>query len=179
MLTNKTLARINNRPRKIDRLPLLAVGGGTLALMALAALAYALGILPLLPHPRRPGRGRLARPPALREAEGQDDRLPLLQGQAGRRDRLPLLGGERSPGGPGLLGGDLEPARFLETAESGRGRPHPRARSGEGRAAPHAGHQGRRADLGDRGRRRDPLFLPGRDTLSTRTTATSQSRTTR
>ena len=31
MLTNRTLARINNRPREVDRLPLLAVGGGMLA----------------------------------------------------------------------------------------------------------------------------------------------------
>src|SRR5829696_7535284 len=43
MLTNRTLARINNRPRKISRLPLLAVGGGTLVL---AALLYASEILP-------------------------------------------------------------------------------------------------------------------------------------
>jgi DnaJ domain len=46
MLTNRTLARINGRPRMVNRLPLVAVGGGTLALTALAALAYALGILP-------------------------------------------------------------------------------------------------------------------------------------
>src|SRR5919107_4668957 len=43
MLTNRTLARINNRPRKISRLPLLAVVGGTLIL---AALLYASEILP-------------------------------------------------------------------------------------------------------------------------------------
>ncbi len=43
MLTNRTLARINNRLRKVSRLPLLAVGGGTLIL---AALLYAFGILP-------------------------------------------------------------------------------------------------------------------------------------
>src|SRR5215211_1977754 len=43
MLTNRTLARINNRPRKISRLPLLAVVGGTLVL---AALLYASEILP-------------------------------------------------------------------------------------------------------------------------------------
>src|SRR5215211_2792071 len=43
MLTNRTLARINNRPRKISRLPLLAVGGGTLIL---AALLYTSEILP-------------------------------------------------------------------------------------------------------------------------------------
>src|SRR5215211_6616743 len=43
MLTNRTLARINNRPRKVNRLPLLAVGGGTLVL---AALLYASEILP-------------------------------------------------------------------------------------------------------------------------------------
>src|SRR5215208_2477575 len=43
MLTNRTLARINNRPRKVSRLPLLAVGGGTLVL---AALLYASEILP-------------------------------------------------------------------------------------------------------------------------------------
>ena len=35
MLTNRTLARINNRPRKISRLPLLALVGGTLILVAL------------------------------------------------------------------------------------------------------------------------------------------------
>ncbi len=43
MLTNRTLARINNRPRKVGRLPLLAVGGGTLVL---AALFYAFEVLP-------------------------------------------------------------------------------------------------------------------------------------
>src|SRR5215203_2906941 len=43
MLTNRTLARINNRPREISRLPLLAVGGGTLLL---AALLYASEIFP-------------------------------------------------------------------------------------------------------------------------------------
>ena len=43
MLTNRTLARINNRPREVGRLPLLAVGGGTLVL---AALLYVFGILP-------------------------------------------------------------------------------------------------------------------------------------
>jgi hypothetical protein len=46
MLTNRTLTRISDRPRKVNRLPLLAVGGGTLVLVTLAALAYALGILP-------------------------------------------------------------------------------------------------------------------------------------
>src|ERR687889_35723 len=43
MLTNRTLTRINNRSRKVNRLPLLAVGGGTLIL---AALLYASEILP-------------------------------------------------------------------------------------------------------------------------------------
>ena len=43
MLTNRTLARINNRPRKVSRLPLLAVGGGTLVL---AALLYVFEVLP-------------------------------------------------------------------------------------------------------------------------------------
>ena len=42
MLTNRTLARINNRPREVDRLPLLAAGGGVLVL---GALLYAFGIL--------------------------------------------------------------------------------------------------------------------------------------
>ena len=45
MLTNRTLARINNRPRRVPRLPLLAAGGGTLVL---AALLYAFGVLPPL-----------------------------------------------------------------------------------------------------------------------------------
>ena len=45
MLTNRTLARINNRPRKVNRLPLLAVGGGTLIL---AALLYVFEVLPSL-----------------------------------------------------------------------------------------------------------------------------------
>jgi len=44
MLTNRTLARINNRPRKVGRLPLLAVGGGTLIL---AALLYVFEVLPM------------------------------------------------------------------------------------------------------------------------------------
>jgi hypothetical protein len=45
MLTNRTLARINNRPREVGRLPLLAAGGGGLVL---AGLLYAFGILPPL-----------------------------------------------------------------------------------------------------------------------------------
>src|SRR5215218_5741477 len=43
MLTNRTLAKINNRPRKVGRLPLLAVGGGALVL---AALLYVFEVLP-------------------------------------------------------------------------------------------------------------------------------------
>src|SRR5215217_5156540 len=43
MLTNRTLARVNNRPKRISRLPLLAVVGGPLIL---AALLYASEILP-------------------------------------------------------------------------------------------------------------------------------------
>jgi DnaJ domain len=43
MLTNRTLARINNRPRKVNRLSLLAVSGGTLIL---AALLYVFEVLP-------------------------------------------------------------------------------------------------------------------------------------
>src|SRR5215204_2361137 len=43
MLTNRTLQHINNRPRKVSRLPLLAGSGGTLVL---AALLYVLKILP-------------------------------------------------------------------------------------------------------------------------------------
>src|SRR5215216_5827152 len=43
MLTNRTLARINNRPRGVSRLPLLAVGAGSLVL---AALLYGFAILP-------------------------------------------------------------------------------------------------------------------------------------
>jgi hypothetical protein len=43
MLTNRTLARINNRPRKVSLLPLLAVGGGTLIL---ATLLYVFEVLP-------------------------------------------------------------------------------------------------------------------------------------
>src|SRR5215212_5184573 len=45
MLTNRTLARINNRPKEVGRLPLLAVGGGTLIL---AALLYVFEVLPPL-----------------------------------------------------------------------------------------------------------------------------------
>ena len=45
MLTNRTLARINDRPRATSRLPLLVVGGGVLVL---AALLYAFGLLPPL-----------------------------------------------------------------------------------------------------------------------------------
>src|SRR5918993_3600181 len=43
MLTNRSLARINTRPRKGNRLPLLVVGGGTLVL---AALLYIFEVLP-------------------------------------------------------------------------------------------------------------------------------------
>jgi hypothetical protein len=46
MLTNRTLARINERPREVARLPFLAVGGGTLALTILAAMMNAFGMLP-------------------------------------------------------------------------------------------------------------------------------------
>jgi hypothetical protein len=46
MLTNKTLARINSRPRKVDRRPLLVVGAGTLTISVLAAMAYVFGMLP-------------------------------------------------------------------------------------------------------------------------------------
>src|SRR5688500_1829944 len=45
MLTNRTLARINDRPREVGRLPLLVAGGGALVL---GALLYAFGILPPL-----------------------------------------------------------------------------------------------------------------------------------
>jgi hypothetical protein len=45
MLTNRTLTRINNRPRTINRLPLLALSGGTLIL---AALLYVSEVLPFL-----------------------------------------------------------------------------------------------------------------------------------
>src|SRR5829696_8496568 len=43
MLTNRTLARINNRPREVGRLPLLLMGGGVLVL---GALLYVFEILP-------------------------------------------------------------------------------------------------------------------------------------
>jgi hypothetical protein len=43
MLTNRMLARINKRPRKVGRVPILAVGGGTLIL---AALMYVFEVLP-------------------------------------------------------------------------------------------------------------------------------------
>jgi hypothetical protein len=43
MLTGRTIARINNRPRKVNRLPLLAVGGGA---AVLSALLYVLEVLP-------------------------------------------------------------------------------------------------------------------------------------
>jgi DnaJ-domain-containing protein 1 len=45
MLTNRTLARINNRPREVARLPLLVAGGGVLVL---GALLFAFAILPPL-----------------------------------------------------------------------------------------------------------------------------------
>jgi hypothetical protein len=45
MLTNKTLARINNRPSEVRRLPLLIAGGGVLVL---GALLYVFAILPPL-----------------------------------------------------------------------------------------------------------------------------------
>lgn len=43
MLTNRTLARINKRPREVNGLPLLAVGGG---ILLLSALLYASDVLP-------------------------------------------------------------------------------------------------------------------------------------
>ncbi len=45
MLTGSKLRRINNRPRSVNRTPLLAIGGGS---MALAALLYAPMALPTL-----------------------------------------------------------------------------------------------------------------------------------
>src|SRR5215203_2890845 len=48
MLNNRTLARINNRPRKVNRLSLLAVAGGTLVLAVLSALLYVFEFLPSL-----------------------------------------------------------------------------------------------------------------------------------
>jgi hypothetical protein len=45
MLTNRTLTRINNRPREVSRPPLLAAFGGTLIL---AALLFVFGVLPPL-----------------------------------------------------------------------------------------------------------------------------------
>src|SRR5215207_5910479 len=43
MLTRGALQRINNRPRRVSRLPLVAVGGGS---VVLAALLYVLDVLP-------------------------------------------------------------------------------------------------------------------------------------
>src|SRR5215218_5250982 len=43
MLTNRALARINNRPRRVSRLPLLALGG---AVLILGALLYVFEVLP-------------------------------------------------------------------------------------------------------------------------------------
>ena len=45
MLTRKTLGRLNNRPRKINRLPLAAIGAGSLAL---GAILFVLASSPLL-----------------------------------------------------------------------------------------------------------------------------------
>lgn len=56
MLTNRTLARINNRPREVRRLPLLAVGGVTLVV---SALLYVFGILPPLAILALAGSGAL------------------------------------------------------------------------------------------------------------------------
>jgi hypothetical protein len=56
MLTNRTLARINNRSRTIGRLSLLAVGGGTLVL---AALLYAFEVFPAFAIPAVLGGGAL------------------------------------------------------------------------------------------------------------------------
>jgi hypothetical protein len=46
MLTNRTLKRINDRPREVSRLALLTAGGGTLVLAVLAALLYLIETLP-------------------------------------------------------------------------------------------------------------------------------------
>ena len=46
MLTNRTLAKINNRPREVSRLPLLAVGGGTLVLAVLRRCCTCSEVLP-------------------------------------------------------------------------------------------------------------------------------------
>ena len=122
MLTNRTLARINNRPRKISRLPLLAVVGGTLSPGGAAVRVRGLA---LLRHPRRPRRWRSARPPALRDTEGEDDHLPLIQGQSRQRDFGPLLRGAGSPGGPCLIWEDLAPADSARLPKAGEVAPSP------------------------------------------------------
>ncbi len=47
MLTGRSITRINNRPRRVNRLPLVAIGGGSVALAALLYVLLALALLAL------------------------------------------------------------------------------------------------------------------------------------
>ena len=88
MLTNRTLARINNRPRKVGRLPLLAVGGGTLVL---AALLYVFEVLPSFAILAVLGGGALLVLLLYRTQKAKTTISLSYKGNLERRGRLALL----------------------------------------------------------------------------------------
>src|SRR5829696_7169764 len=146
MLTNRTLARINNRPRKVGRLPLLAVGGGTLVL---AALLYVFEVLPPLATLAVLGGGALL---VLLLYATQKAKTTIKLSYKGNLDEETST---RFVTAKEALEGLASSGRIWRLPDSVK-----LPGAGEGRAAPHAGHQGRRAHLGDRGRRCEHLLLP-------------------
>jgi len=106
MLTNKTLARINNRPRKVGRLPLLAVGGG---IVVLTALLYVFEVLPSFAILAVIGGGAFLVLLLYRTQKAKTT-ISLLQGQARRRSRLALLFRTGGSGGSRLIREDQAPA---------------------------------------------------------------------
>src|SRR5215210_31039 len=116
--------------------------------------------LALVPHSRRPRRGHSARPPPLRNTEGEDDYPPLLQGQPRRKNRLPLQFREGSSRRSRFIWKDLAPSGFGKAPQDGRGSTFSRAGARKCRSTLYAGHKDRRAGLGDRGGRGEYLILP-------------------
>ena len=107
MLTNRTLARINNRPREVGRLPLLAVGGGTLVL---AALLYVFEVLPSFAILAVLGGGTLLVLLLYSDTEGEDDYLASPTRATSTKRLRPLLFGEGGSGGSCFIREDLAPA---------------------------------------------------------------------
>ena len=144
MLTNRTLAQINNRPRKV-RPPTASgrwrwdadPGGAAVRFEVLPSFA----ILAVL------GGGVLL---VLLLYMSQKAKMTISLSYKGNLDEdfAPLLFCEGGSGGSCLIWEDLAPARFGKATECGRGSTFSRAGAGEGRAPPYARHQGRRAFWG-------------------------------